>query len=614
MVRNKNKGFSLIEVIVAVAILTILMAPIVEQIIQTLNTSAQAKERQYAVENAEYVLNTFQQAEVSELSKLNTGELTKLGDIENISADYNASQACSVYVAGYYDSISAYTTKVQAFNSNHTTVVASKLASVDSSGNTPIGATLISTAVAAPDDADKDVDISGKKKNIKYASSIYKLDSEKMGRKNTYQKTVYVDNLSSMLLRSGLAIETHFTDGQIDYLKKEGYTITTEGSAVKYDAKGVVTAIICAQIKGIQDPNGIGVSYLADLNSNQVAIIQGASSALDTQAASEFYTRNMERLKNTSIGQFENEIIQGGESIFEGADYIGNVSKMTKITINSGYESKITAEGEEKQKYYLVDCTVYYENYMKNEATEPDVLTYNIFRQKFYTVDETGKPVPPMIYLVYEPYVVKDNLYVDRDYILTYDGIDYDLETSHPKLYIVTPRVASVMGGMKSEGNLKRFETSYNQSGGLADDVMISLNYLKKDENSIPIQVFTNILHEENAAHTADIGRNFKRINVPSATGTNGVVYPDNTEYYYGVWSSSSDGEIDTSTTTELTRAGYPIEFRYNGTDDENTINDIGEDRLYSNKLFSISVQLDRTDDLADKGYSVRLTGAKGVE
>ena len=68
MVRKNNKGFSLIEVIVAVAILTLLMAPIIQQVIQTLNTSAQAKERQYAVENAEYILNYIQETPVSKLN------------------------------------------------------------------------------------------------------------------------------------------------------------------------------------------------------------------------------------------------------------------------------------------------------------------------------------------------------------------------------------------------------------------------------------------------------------------------------------------------------------------------------------------------------------------
>ena len=65
MVRKKNKGFSLIEVVVAVAILTLLISPILAQVIQTLSVSAAAKEKQYAVENAEYVLNYIQETPVS---------------------------------------------------------------------------------------------------------------------------------------------------------------------------------------------------------------------------------------------------------------------------------------------------------------------------------------------------------------------------------------------------------------------------------------------------------------------------------------------------------------------------------------------------------------------
>ena len=46
MTKNSNKGFSLIDVIIAVAVLSLLVTPILLQLIQTLNTSAEAKERQ----------------------------------------------------------------------------------------------------------------------------------------------------------------------------------------------------------------------------------------------------------------------------------------------------------------------------------------------------------------------------------------------------------------------------------------------------------------------------------------------------------------------------------------------------------------------------------------
>ncbi|MGN0435555.1 MAG: prepilin-type N-terminal cleavage/methylation domain-containing protein, partial [Wujia sp.] len=60
MARNKNKGFSLIEIIVAIAIMTLLLTPIIKQLAQTMAVNRQAKEQQYANENAEYVLEYFQ--------------------------------------------------------------------------------------------------------------------------------------------------------------------------------------------------------------------------------------------------------------------------------------------------------------------------------------------------------------------------------------------------------------------------------------------------------------------------------------------------------------------------------------------------------------------------
>ena len=70
MAKNKNKGFTLIEVIIAIAILTLLLTPIMKQFAQTLETSRKAKELQYANEGAAYLLEYSQK---NDLSKLATG-------------------------------------------------------------------------------------------------------------------------------------------------------------------------------------------------------------------------------------------------------------------------------------------------------------------------------------------------------------------------------------------------------------------------------------------------------------------------------------------------------------------------------------------------------------
>lgn len=60
MAKTNNKGFSLIEIVIAVAILSILLTPIMHQFANTLNTSRRAKALQAANEKASYQMEEFQ--------------------------------------------------------------------------------------------------------------------------------------------------------------------------------------------------------------------------------------------------------------------------------------------------------------------------------------------------------------------------------------------------------------------------------------------------------------------------------------------------------------------------------------------------------------------------
>ena len=62
MAKNSNKGFSLIEIIIAIAVLTLLLTPIVRQYSQTLQVTRIAKEQQEQNELAVYELEEFQRA------------------------------------------------------------------------------------------------------------------------------------------------------------------------------------------------------------------------------------------------------------------------------------------------------------------------------------------------------------------------------------------------------------------------------------------------------------------------------------------------------------------------------------------------------------------------
>lgn len=50
MAKNNNKGFSLVEVIVAIAVFAILIVPLTSQLIGAIRTNETSKKKQYAIE------------------------------------------------------------------------------------------------------------------------------------------------------------------------------------------------------------------------------------------------------------------------------------------------------------------------------------------------------------------------------------------------------------------------------------------------------------------------------------------------------------------------------------------------------------------------------------
>lgn len=69
MVKKNNKGFSLIEVIIAAAVFAILIYPITNALISATKTGTKSTKKQYAVETAEKVMETFKTADIDGLLK-----------------------------------------------------------------------------------------------------------------------------------------------------------------------------------------------------------------------------------------------------------------------------------------------------------------------------------------------------------------------------------------------------------------------------------------------------------------------------------------------------------------------------------------------------------------
>ena len=627
MVRKKNQGFSLIEVIVAVAILTILMAPIIKQVIQTLQTSAQAKERQYAVENAEYILNTLQETPVSKLNTL-AGKLGATpaadaegkvltesidgGDLKFTSCVTNPSVNCFIWQCGDYASLDSYLSR------------------------TPVAQTDISSALSFG-------------YGVPYSATTYTLEKTALGRGDKfYQRKVTVDNLRAVVAANDSTIETYFSEEAIAALKDNGFTITTEGAAVKYDATtGLVSDIVVSKVSGIRSPNGTGTSYMQDLDSSKVAIIQGSASNFDAQAENDLYNLKMNRLKASRPDDWVQAMLSHNGSVLETKYFFDNVSKMTRISIVSGYDT------EKDLKYYDVDCTVFYEDYLIKASDEdpvnagenpyddaadvfddmdidqnkPETLTYNAYTHRFYTNQA------PDIYLVYEPYVASESNYATRDYIVTYDGVLYDAKEKHSKLYVIKPSKGRVVRykALASEPAdwSANYESYFEKSGTdyvpvtgteapafeenkyyqrahdfttnlttKADtSVDVYLNYLKKntgETNVLPI--YTNV----------DLA-NFKCA-LPAGV-KDGCQYSANLSMYYGVPKSVEDGPVNKTnkySADEMTRTAY----------DSAIVKDIHEDVTLSDRVYTVTVQLDKLneDGSVYSGYSVKLSGAKGAE
>ena len=65
MTKKNNKGFSLIEVIIAVAVFAILIVPLTSQLISAVNINKKSTKKQYAIDKAEQIMEGFKTADMS---------------------------------------------------------------------------------------------------------------------------------------------------------------------------------------------------------------------------------------------------------------------------------------------------------------------------------------------------------------------------------------------------------------------------------------------------------------------------------------------------------------------------------------------------------------------
>lgn len=435
MAKRNDKGFSLVEIMIAIAIFTVLLTPIMQQFAQTLLTSRKAKEQQQANENAAYVLEYFQ--------KNNARDITDLQAI----TDPNGAFATGVPTARLVDAATPNPIICEIY---------------DTTGGFA-GAT------------------------VQYNAYKYDLDDVKLGtRRTNYQRSVVLDDLSTRLMAAdatnGVGYKINYSMTSADLANfPSGFKLTNEGSIVQYDSDGYVVAVACNTAAYVQDPNDVNLGNMQDLDKRKVAIIDATAAAFDAQAEIKFYALAMDRLREIDEASWQQALLHSSnDSILQQQDYADAVTKLTRIYV----EEFTDAEGP----YYQVKVDIYYENkYSLNDFDGynhnfEDTLTYNVLSQRF----DTEKC--PDVYFEYQPYerdrVGSSVMYTANDYIL----IDNYVEGA--KLYLYQPYLdaMSAVAGASGTGN-----SSGEYTTTVGGTTKVKIHVCDTNANTKPMQIFTNL-------------------------------------------------------------------------------------------------------------------------
>lgn len=327
MARKNNKGFSVIEIIIAITILSLLLVPIVKQISQTLRTSRQAKRQQYAMDNAVYLMEDFQKSSMDELNA-KYGAPTKKADTVQ----------CQIYdtsgniITGALVSYSAYSYDAGVVNLGHEKTSYTRTVILDD----------LSTALMGYD--------------------VHNVDT-----------SVAVNTKGYKMVNATVAIE--------------GFTLNSEGHLVKYDSNGYVVGAVCDVADRVDNPNEINLGNMQNMDSSTVAIIPGSATNFDSQAENAFFSLAMEKLKENHYADWIQAMGHTkSDSILNQHYNLANTTKVTKVYVDKGndgkdyyvvsvdvcYEntslSKTLNYNVFSQKFYMNECPAVYMEYQPYTA------------------------------------------------------------------------------------------------------------------------------------------------------------------------------------------------------------------------------------------------------
>jgi prepilin-type N-terminal cleavage/methylation domain-containing protein len=574
MAKNRNKGFSLIEVVIGVAVLTILLTPVVKQLAQTMRTNRLAKEQQYVNECATSLMEYAQKTGFTALEK-------------EVSDDKKSSftRTCKLLVIDPSNDIKTLT--------------------------------------------DSGYAVAGTSDSLNYTVKSYDFDSVALGSRQTYyNRLLTLDDLANKISEFtfakyggtgdetyGLNIYYKDIDSALDLTLPSGYQYASDGSIVEYTTEEVggktytyISGIVCEVKDGsasVIDPNTSQLASMHDLVSTQVALVNGDISNFDEQAREDINVAILSYLKENANETYQKLISSdnASERLTSSSDYLNGLKKTTTITIDKGDTDKY--EG-----YYLVRVDVKYS--ISNisvtvKVGDTDISVplnynaeYNVYAQTFpfKKVDDNGNALKeseyasvPEVYIEYQPFLIidqknddgsRDGSYATNDYIYIKNFVD------GAKIYLYKPTTDYVV----ATGGTHTLDTDssnvYRQGADSADKVKI---YLKQ-------------LVATNDSGVATEGKSTYMYTNLDLTTTATTVSTKAGQFIYGDTASNSGSDV-----TNFSQVNPTYEDAESSAGSKLYLKDVSDDTSVRDRLYTATVTISPVDDGVN---TVTLTGAKG--
>lgn len=403
MKKNENKGFTLIEIIIAVVVLSLLLTPIVQQFSQTMATNRRAKEQQYANNEATRILEHYQGMDKNVISGM---------VIDNGVADLDP---CMIY----------------GVDGQKIDIKFTDEAGVEHEG-------------------------------VQYNAAL-RTETGKAGNSRAeYVKTICLDNLSTKLLAKGYRMvnvsgQNFDIDAYNESVESDvfEFVVTNEGTVVSYDEDGFVNAALVEEANNtysVTDPNTLNVNGIRNLDSKKVALILSSATGFDSQANLDFTSQIVAIMKQKYeegnaqatidylqyIGQVDNSNVLNDQEL--------GIRKITTIKFyaydSTGAVLTLDAQGKPTDNTksiasYGVEVYVDYQPISVKAGTyytkdDLSALDYLVFTQRFSISDVSSVPCA---YIEYQPYseASGNEYYVSTDYICTESYVP------DAKIYLVKP-------------------------------------------------------------------------------------------------------------------------------------------------------------------------------